>query len=379
MKKIFTSTIITLIAMYGIVSCNKSSDNSGAGGTTTSSYQGAGSKWSISITGTSFTIYKYATAGDSTAAITINGTLEKYSNQFMKLTVGSASGTGAPSAGDIAYGMEIPGYAFFLKPAGGDTEPIIMVQSGTCPSSSFNANWIIGKTKSTFTPPMTATSDFFGGATMTMNGASSSLLVSQNQPITGAALTTGGGNGNGTSTLSFDIGNCSNGLLRVPESGSYFDMYFTSSGGALVKFPDGQIIFASPKGTAAATQADLAGTYSALIFNDSNSGDSLFPAKLTIPSSGNGTGFKITDLNADTVESTGVVLSNFLSTVDSSATQLPTGMFRADLNQSGSTTNGKVSCALSTISSTKILACTGFMNDTGGDARRPFFILARSR
>ncbi|MBL7544973.1 MAG: hypothetical protein JNL11_14235 [Bdellovibrionaceae bacterium] len=381
MKKLFVIMLLCLTTVYGVISCNKSSDSSptdNSGAATT--YQGAGSKWSIAITGANFVINKYASAGDTTPEMTISGTLEKYANQFVKLTVASASGSNAPSAGSVAYGLEVPGYAFFLKPIGGNSEPIIMVQSGTCPTTSFDANWIIAKTRSDFTPPMTSTIDFFGGASMNFNGASSSLTVNQYEPITGAVISTGGGNGNGTSTMPFNIGNCSNGLLRVHESGNdYFDMYFTSSGGALVKFPGGQIIFVSPKQNSAVTQASIAGTYSGVVFNDSSSGDSVFPVKLSIPTSGNSNGIEITDVAADTVSSDGVVFSNIASTTDSSATQLPSGMFRADLNSSSATTNGKVSCAYSTISSTKIIACTGFMNNTGGDARRPFFILARSR
>lgn len=375
MKRIFIAILTATIAMYGTVSCNKSSDSSPSGETTsTTSYQGAGSKWSISFTGTSFVLSKFATAGDASAAIVVNGNFEKFDNQFVKMTVTSATGTGAPSAGDVAYGLEVPGYAFFLKPLGSAAEPIVMVQAGSCPSSSFDANWVIAKVKTGFTT-MSATSDTFGGAAMTMNGASSSLSVSRYQPLTGAALS-------GNATMNFDIGNCSSGLLRVVESasnGTYFDMYFTSSGGALVKFPEGQIIFASPKQTTAVTQASIAGTYSAVVFADKAGGDSVFPAKLTIPASGTGTGVEITTVSSDTVSTDGVTFSNISTTIDSTATQLPLGFFRADLNSTGATTNGKVSCAVSTISTTKVIACSGYMNNTGTDAYKPFFFLARSR
>lgn len=379
MKKILIVLIASILSIVAIISCNKKADDATAT-TTTSSYQGAGSKWAISITGEDFTLNKYATAADTTAVLTITGKAQKYSNQFVKLTVSTATGTNAPAVGSIAYGLEIPGYAFFLKPAESSSEPIVMVQAGTCPTTTFNANWIIAKPKSTITIPLTATQDYFGGAAFTFNGASSSVLVSQNQPITGAYLTSGGGNGNGTSTLNFDSASCSNGLLRISDSGSFFDMYFTSSGGALVKFPDGQIIFASPRKSAAVTQAELAGSYSVIVFNDKSSGtDSVFPAKITIPATGSAAGYQVTDLENDTASSDGIVFSNIASTVDSTATQLPAGFFRADLNPVGSTTNGKATCSFSEISGVKVIGCSGYMEDTGSEARRPFFFLARSR
>lgn len=375
MKKLLIISTAVCLSVYAFIACGKKSDSSTPGASTTL-YQGAGSKWTISITGSDFTINKFASTADSTAEMTINGTLEQNStNKFMKLTVSNATGTNAPSAGSVAYGLEVPGYAFFLKPAG-SSDPIVMVQSGSCPTSNFQANWTIAKAKPTMTLPMTNTQDFFGGATFTINGASSSILVSQNEPITGAALTTGGGNNNGTSSLTFNSSDCSNGLLRLSDNSGVFDMYFTSSGGALVRFPDEQIIFASPKRTSAVTQSEIAGDYSVIVFDDRASGDSVFPAKITIPASGSATGVEITDIINNTEGSGGIVFSNIASTVDSSSTQLPTGFFRASINPTSSTTNGKVSCSFSEVSSTKIIACSGYMDSS---TKRPFFFLARSR
>lgn len=375
MRKLFIFIIAAGVGIYSLISCNKKSDGATAGPSTTL-YQGAGSKWTLSMTGSEFTINKYASTADTTSEMTINGTFEQNStNKFMKLTVSSATGTNAPAAGSVAYGLEVPGYAFFLKPAG-SSDPIVMVQSGSCPSSNFNANWTIAKAKPTMPLPMTSTQDFFGSASFTINGSSSSILVSQNEPITGAALTSGGGNNNGTSTLSFNSADCSNGLLRLNDNSGVFDMYFTSSGGALVRFPDEQIIFASPKRSTAVTQSEIAGDYSVIVFDDKASGDSVFPAKITIPASGSATGVEITDIMNNTEGSSGVVFSNIASTVDSSSTQLPTGFFRASVNPTSSTTNGKVSCSFSEVSSTKIIACSGFMDSS---TKRPFFFLARSR
>lgn len=376
MKRIVFSTFVMLAVGAVIVAC--SGGGSSSGSSSSGSYQGAGSRWSLSMTGSSFTLNKYANAGATTPEMTASGTFTRYENQFVKMTVSSASGTGAPSPGDVAYGLEIPGYAFFLKPLSGAAEPIVMVQSGACPSSNFNANWIIAKPDSSKLP-VDATDDMLGGASITFNGASSSLNITLREPVGGTFLSTSGGNNNGTSTLPFDINSCSNGLLRVADGADHFDMYFTTSGSVLVRFPassGNQIIFASPRQSAAVTQADLAGTYSGLVFEDKTGTDSLFPVKLVIPSSGDATGTGIATIETDTLDSTGIVLSN-ITNQDTGANALPDGFFRATLNpSSGGATNGRVNCTYSTVSSTKIIACTGYMDNAN---KLPFFVLARSR
>lgn len=376
MKRILISLAVVLSAAAFITACNKSSD-SAAAAPTTSLYQGAGSKWSISIGSGStgdFTISKFATAADTTAEMTVTGTFQRFTNQFVKMTVASSTGTGGPAAGSLAYGLEVPGYAFFLKPLSGNSEPIVMVQGGTCPSTNFNANWIIAKPRGDMaTNGIDNTTDMFGGAVINFNGASSSLNITQNEPVGGTAIS--GGN----ASLAFDIASCSNGVLRVLESGNdYFDMYFTTSGSVLVKFPssaDNQIIFASPKTDAAVTQAQLEGTYSGLVFQEAGASDSLFPIKLAMPATGNGTANDISDVDTDAIDTDGVVFSN-ITNVDSGSAALPTGFFRADLNPVGSTTNGKASCAFSTVSGVKIIACTGYTDNAD---KKPFFMLARSR
>lgn len=344
------------------------------------SYQGAGSKWTASIDASSFTLTKYSSAAsNATADLTITGSVATNSTSLFKvLTVTSATGAGAPAVGSTSNALEIPQTAFFFSPFGSTGEPIVMVSAGSCPTASIEANWIIAKPRSDFTAPLTTTKDFFGSVVLTISGASSSLVTAGHQTITGAALGSGGGN------MSFDSTTCSNGVQRIADGGGdFFDLYLTRSGMSVVKFSPStgnQIIFGSPKQSAAVTQATIASTYSGLLFEDKAGGDTLSPVQLTIPSSGNSTGLVITNVVNNSLDNNGIVISNISSTVDSSSTQLPTGFFRGDVNPvNGSATNGKISCAYSTSGAVKIVSCTGYINDTGGDARRPFYVLARSR
>ena len=59
--------------------------------------------------------------------------------------MGSVSGGGdeKPSVGDQAYGVDIPGVVFLLKPLEANSEIVSMVSKGSCPTGDFNMNWII--------------------------------------------------------------------------------------------------------------------------------------------------------------------------------------------------------------------------------------------
>jgi len=110
--KILISLSVVLLASAVFIACDNSSSKDSS--STSASYQGAGSRWTASFVGGTFTIKKYASAAATTETISITGSYEDYSTGFRKLTVATASGVGAPSVGAIGYGLEIPGLAFIL-------------------------------------------------------------------------------------------------------------------------------------------------------------------------------------------------------------------------------------------------------------------------
>jgi len=314
------------------------------------SYQGLGSKWSASFTGGSNFEITYDAEPDGTADMTVSGTYVEYANKFRKLTVVSATGTGAPSAGGTAYGIEIPGFAFFLKPMGTDSEPIVMVRSGSCPSSDFVANWIIAKYQDTVNTPKTD-SDGYGQATFTGTTAT----ISQYEFGTGAAM----------ADNTINLLGCSSGVQTFDDGGGGGTMYVTSSGGMLVN-PGSGVIFASPIGSADVTSTDWGQTYSGLVFNDNLGSDKVFPAKVTLSGTG-GTGAKLTDVENDTEDSSSVT---FASLTAVSGTK---GIFR------GTVDGRPFNCVSSVVEGRRMLACNGAGGNASAGVYPSFFFLGVAR
>ncbi|MEQ1723330.1 MAG: hypothetical protein ABL930_09140 [Pseudobdellovibrio sp.] len=337
---------------------------------TAGSYQGAGSKWEATFTTTTFVIKKFADVVTSTPDITVNGTYVEYTSGFRKLTVTSATGSGAPAPGVEAYGFEVPGFAFFLKPMGVDEEPIVMLKTGSCPGGTgFAANWIIAKFDNGRT--LVDTDDAFGTASFnTTTPATSVATINRLTDVTATPMS--------ANVVNFDYSTCANAVLTFNASVGppveVVDMFFTSNGGALVHSHNGtthdSVIFAAPKHTGDVVQADLAGTYSALVFDDSSPSNKLFPAKLVIPSSGNGTANKIDDVQLDTLTADPAIpIASFTAVSGSN------GLFTAAIDPTGD--NGRLNCTYFSITSKKVIACNGFGSMGGG--REPFFFLARQR
>jgi hypothetical protein len=150
------------------------------------------------------------------------------------------------------------------------------------------------------------------------------------------------------------------------------DMFFTTNGGALVhSFGPGHdsIIFAAPAHTAAVTQAEMAGTYSILVFDDSASSDKIFPAQLTIPTSGDWSGSRMTDVSTGTLSGGSKVFQNFTPV---SSTGILSGLFTVTLDNGSD--DGRLSCSYFVYNGTQTLACNGYGQDS---AKKPFFLLGK--
>lgn len=368
LKSILTMVGLTGIVAYSISGCSSGSNSSSSGVSivngTAGSYQGAGSKWKVDFTTTNFTLNHYPSVSAGTANLSVSGTYIEYSTGFRKMTVTSATGAGAPANGVQAYGFDVPGFAFFLKPIESNSEPIVMLKAGSCPSSGFTGNWMIAKFDDNVV--LDNTKDTFGSAVFTNNGTASTAVIGQLEAQGGTLL--------GYGTMSYNYNTCTDAALSFAGSNDTVDMFFTENGGALVHSygtvgsGHDNLIFAGPRHTSAITQADLAGTYSALVFDESSLSDKIFPGKLVIPSSGDGNAYQITDVETDALSSESLTISNI--TANSHAN----GLFNATIN-SGSET-GRVSCMYFVSSNKKVIACNGYGNTSN---RKPFFFLARAR
>lgn len=323
-----------LVACGGSGSSSSDSGAAAQGGTT--AYNGPGSKWDITLADAgNFTIERRESPVDP-VTLTIEGTYERLDSGFVSLEVGSANGTDAPNPGDAAWALEVPGYAFLLKPIGGD-QMIAMVTAGECPTGDLNANWVMVK-KNFGSDATSATQDYFG--TFAFDGATSTpSLPTKRALTTGYPLVTDGGISGS--------GNCEDGLMLVGDPSDQAAMYLTESGGAIVQTnisdeADSSFVFGLQAD--ALEGADLDGNYAGMLFDDNMSeGDKISPVSLGCES-GVCTGALVTDIEAGTLSSetvtvtlTGTLSGDFITgTIQDSDSNMGNLACMADQNAAGS-------------------------------------------
>ena len=307
-------------------------------------YTGAGSKWDVSLDAddNTFVVTLRASASDP-VVLTVEGTYESFASGFLRLTVGSASGTDAPSPGDQAWALEIEGYAFILKPIDPSSDQIIpMINAGDCPTSDIAANWVMVKSNNDAT---SATTDFYGEFNYAVATDTPSLPAKYS--LTHATVTGGGIPGTGT---------CEDGLMLVSDA----EMFLTASSGAIVHTDitnptNSQIIFAFEQ-KAISDIANTDGDYAGLLFDGSETGGDRVQAVSVDCTSGACTGTIVTDLVNNTL-STDTVTINLSGTVDSPLDGFVTGTI-----DDGGMTPGNLSCMFDIDvlgSGKKIVSCVG--------------------
>jgi hypothetical protein len=352
----------SLTATTALLSCGGGATNTVSG--RDGSYRGMGSTWTATFTAAgAFTIsYDQNDDGDTGDAteFTVSGTYIEYTNRFRKLTVTSASGAGAPSVGEQAYGLEIPGFAFFLKPIGtahGDQPPIPMLVTGTCPTAAFNANWM----KVDYASNPGDSDEGFGSASFSFASGNFTPTIEPREF----------GTGNTTTSNGASPGTCSNGVLTL---GGGATMLLTQNGGALVRAGAGEIIFAAPQRSSAWSASQSNGTYSGLVAFDQGATTQVEPAEITLSGTG-GTGKRITDVESGAVETDGGVTFSNLTAVGSK------GLFRGQLaTNGGSPVSGlPLNCTSASVAGETLLACTGAADAAVSGQYPPFFYLGVRR
>ena len=304
-RNLFATVILSSSAL--ILSACSSDDVA-----TTEHYNGPGSKWDIVLNPDNTFHIDHRPSVSDPIDYTVDGNYTRNASGFISMTVTGGTGVNAPSVGSEAWALEVPGYAFMLKPV--DSEQLIaMVTAGSCPTEDFDANWVIVK-KDTSGGSANATDpnrDFVGTFSFDAETSAPSL------PIT-KALSTGfptviGGGLTGSAS-------CADGIMTL--SGAV--MYLTANGGAIVHTDGGtpgnktDDSFIFGLGQSALTNiSETDGNYAGMLFDDNQSGgNKLLPVSLSCIS-GTCIGTIVTDVttgaaSSDTVT---VVLSNSINEI----------------------------------------------------------------
>lgn len=232
---VFIVTIsLTLLAVY---SC------SGRGASESDSYIGPGSDWRTTINNDgSFTFV------EAIASLTLTGSWQPQVGPFKKFTVETSSNTGSVAVGSEAFGLDIPGVAFILKPLSG-TQMISMVKSGECPTDDGTMNWIITKYDGA---PDFSSVDLFG--TFQFTAASNSATLPYKYKLDGTVF------GTSDSLGSF---NCADGKATVAGGTMYLHEV-----GALVNTTSNQFIIGFLQSEIGQI-SNLDDTYYGLLFQES--------------------------------------------------------------------------------------------------------------
>lgn len=345
---IFPLTIIAVA--LGVAACG--SDSSG-GTASSTSYSGPGSKWDISLSSNNtFTVTRRDTVSDP-IDMTVAGSYTRQSNGIVKLTVGSAAdGSGnplsSPANGDTAWAIDVPGYAFLLRPMDASNDQLIpMVVSGECPTADLNGNWVTVKTNAG-TDATNGLRDFFG----TFQYAASTQTGSLPGKYSLANPTSNLG------SYALGSGSCSNGVMTISDGVMYL-----ATNGAIVRTgtdtpsddTDDNFIFALGQ-KSITSLANLQGAYAGMLFDDNNaSGSKINPVRMVCDNAGSCDASQFdTDL---TTVLPGIV--NFDFTAGAGVDQPGTGFVTGTITDTGT---GNISCMVDIDAAgtgKKIASCVG--------------------
>ena len=147
-NSLFAIALSTFFAL-ALSSCSSDDDDStGTGGdneptqSTSTTYNGAGSKWDLTINSDDS-----CSLSEELADIAIEATCESLDSGFIKISVLSSSGDGAPEVGATTYGFELSGYMLpFVSFS--DKKLIPTVVAGECPTQDIKHNFIVAYARS---------------------------------------------------------------------------------------------------------------------------------------------------------------------------------------------------------------------------------------
>ena len=271
-----TSTVIAvgLAISLTLLGCSSGSDRSTSTQTAVTvqetgqarNYSGPGSKWDVVLNDdATFLIERRATA-QTEVVLRVSGNYQSLDNGFTQFFVSSAQGEDAPAPGATAWGIEVPGFALFLKP---DDSPfggfISMLDSGTCPSEPLLANWVVVKPQAS--ADATDAAQPIVGA-FEYDPSTSQADLTQRYSLQGDDL----------GVASLGAASCSDGILITDEA----VVYLTAAGGGLAHTiradeADREVVFALQQ-EAISSIGDLDGDYVGLVYDPGNpSGNNVSP------------------------------------------------------------------------------------------------------
>lgn len=348
MKKISLLIVVLLILSSCEVPFFGDDDEGGSSGSFTSVglSNGYGGTFTLDLMDDdTFTLQELEDDG-TTAKWTAEGTYSTLTSGFKLLAITSSDATiDGPTAGDSAYGLDISGLVFFLKPMEDDSELIAMVKSGSCPGSDQTLNWITvdkaevrhltnGNDDTACIVDGTEGDGEFGAdifGTFAWDFETNVATLPSKYDICRNSM--GSGDVNDGSELT-----CTNGVVSMGQA----NMFLTESGGAIVANQgdadtddDDEIYLGLP--VSELTMSTLAGDYIGLLFVKNDDEDDTHPIAVTVASTGS---MDIEGIDPDG----GVYDGDIAGTFTFGAANTPSNGFYYGTLSAGEDTNRKVVC-----------------------------------
>lgn len=374
LKKYSTILLSALISSSLLVACGDETTTTSIPDTPNAGhiYNGPGSKWDLTLNNDGSFHIDHRPSISEAIDYTVDGTYARHNSGFVTLSVTGGEGANAPAAGSKAWALEVPGYAFMLKPVD-DDQLIAMVTAGNCPTADINANWVIVKQDRSAgnADAANAGRDFAG--TFHYDYATGIPTLPAKKSLTdGFPTVTGGGIDPGAVS-------CESGILEVPGA----VMYLTENGGAIVhtygsdtnnENDDSFIFGLGQKAITNASESD--GEYAGMLFDDNMSdGTKLNPVSLTC-TSGTCTANLVTDVEtgATSADSVTITLSNSINEIGGDSLN---GFMTGTISDGSNT--GNMICMVdpdAAGSGKKIVSCVG---QSPGDNNDMFNVLFVSK
>ncbi len=365
---IVTTSSVALISGCGGSSSSGSISNPDP--VTSTSYAGPGSRWDVTLASDNTFTITMAESVTTPVVMTITGDYTALASGLLKLTVGTVAadtGVDAPSVGDAAFALNVPGYTFVLKPLDSVDDQIIpMVAGGECPTTDLDANWVMVKIEAG-ADASGSTEGFYGTFNFDVSTGTPSLpsmYALDQTSLVADAMT---------------AETCADGIMQVDGE---TEMYLTSNGGAIVRIglntpnddTDDNFIFGFGQETLGNISV-VAGEYAGLLFDGSQvSGSQISPVSVSCTANGSCTGNLVTDIEANTLSADTVTIN--LASADNPSDGFITGTIAVSAPGS---IMGNMACMANIDAQgtgKNIMSCVG---QSPGDATQMFNILLVSK
>jgi hypothetical protein len=246
----------------------------------TATYVGPGSAWIWDLKADGTAHVEHRPTVDAAADMTVEATYETLSTGFYKFTVTSAAGDNAPAVDSKAYGFAVPGVILMVKPMEEGSNIMMMPAVGTCPTATFDVNWVQVETADQSVEDLT-TKAWWGNASIPTSGAltGSDFILDGTPASTGRTFAT--------------VNSCTDGIISITSDieGTGF-VTMTAAGVGLVETQDADktnAIIAVPQDSSITTSAMNGKEFVGLVFDVENGGGKVRAMKVVFSASGTGT------------------------------------------------------------------------------------------